>query len=351
MTSPFAVTPVGLLQLTTPHPPTLPTNSSVYRKVFLYLCMLTLFPPLEMLYFYFFFIYLFYIASPMYRVLLAIYWTNMFFEIDGFPSSSGWGGKWWPFRKFCRSLRCWHWIREYFDGELVKTAELPGGKPYLMCYHPHGIISMGLQGSLALEACGFSETFPGVDRSVATLVASFKIPFFREWILMNGFIACGRKTLMYHLNRNKTVVLVPGGANEALHSHPGMFKLHLKNRKGFVRIALLTGASLVPCLGMGENEMFHTLDNESDGFFPQMLYKVQVFLMKRFTFSFPLMSHILPFREKVTCVVGAPLACPKTEDPSQEVIDKYHKLYVDSLTKLYEKHKDYYGKGIKLEIV
>ncbi len=198
-------------------------KESWIRNILLHINMLVLFPPLEMLYFYIFFIYLFCVSGTILRTLLGIYWINMFFELDGAPSGGGWDLPNYRYREFCRKLRCWDWVRQYFDGEVVKTAELPPSHNYLMCYHPHGIISMGLQGALALNACDFTSKFPGIDRSVATLVASFKIPFFREWILMNGFISCGKKTLLKLLTHRepnpKSVVLVPGGVSEPLRKH------------------------------------------------------------------------------------------------------------------------------------
>ncbi len=115
----------------------------------------------------------------------------------------------------------------------------------------------------------------------------------------------------------------------------------------------MSGASLVPCVGFGENEMYFTVDNQSPSFFAQQIYKVQTFLMKRFTFSFPIMTHLLPLREKVTVVVGSPIHLDKlaTPEPSQELVDKVHKQYCDEIVKLYNDHKEYYGKNIPIELV
>lgn len=41
--------------------------------------------------------------------------------------------------------------------------------------------------------------------------------------------------------------------------------------------------------------------------------------------------------------VGEPLLVPKIEKPSQEVVDKYHALYMDALCKLFDQHKTQYG--------
>jgi 2-acylglycerol O-acyltransferase 2 len=49
---------------------------------------------------------------------------------------------------------------------------------------------------------------------------------------------------MYILNgkeKGRILTLVVGGAAESLFAHPGLNRIVLKNRKGFVRIALKTG--------------------------------------------------------------------------------------------------------------
>ena len=52
-----------------------------------------------------------------------------------------------------------------------------------------------------------------------------------------------------------------GGAEEALEAKKDDFSLIIKNRKGFVKIAIQNGADLVPIYAFGENELFDQLDN------------------------------------------------------------------------------------------
>ena len=51
-----------------------------------------------------------------------------------------------------------------------------------------------------------------------------------------------------------SVAIVVGGAAEALDARPGWAVLTLARRKGFVKMALKTGASLVPVFAFGEGE-------------------------------------------------------------------------------------------------
>lgn len=54
-----------------------------------------------------------------------------------------------------------------------------------------------------------------------------------------------------------------GGATESLYSYPGTMDLVLQRRTGFIRVALQTGASLVPVINFGENELYNTVRGSS----------------------------------------------------------------------------------------
>lgn len=41
--------------------------------------------------------------------------------------------------------------------------------------------------------------------------------------------------------------------------------------------------------------------------------------------------------------MGEPLAVPKVENPSRELVDRYHELYISALLKLFDENKTKYG--------
>lgn len=53
-----------------------------------------------------------------------------------------------------------------------------------------------------------------------------------------------------------------GGAQEALNARPGMYKLVLKRRKGFVKLAIETGTPIVPVFSFNEVEVYDQPSNE-----------------------------------------------------------------------------------------
>lgn len=97
--------------------------------------------------------------------------------------------------------------------------------------------------------------FPGIRPKIATLDMHFYIPFMREVIRLWGLVSCSKQSLLHYLNKSNdpkhsdnrdgftsnAVALLVGGAEESLESHPGRYVLTLKNRKGFVKIAIRSG--------------------------------------------------------------------------------------------------------------
>lgn len=70
--------------------------------------------------------------------------------------------------------------------QLVKTAELPPTRNYVLGSHPHGIICAGAFSAFCTEACGFSRAFPGLNSSLALLAGLFYLPVYREYMMSSG---------------------------------------------------------------------------------------------------------------------------------------------------------------------
>ena len=155
-----------------------------------------------------------------------------------------------------------------------------------------------------------------------------------------GVIAVSKKAIIGALSRGKSIFIVIGGASEALDARPGDHCIVLGRRKGFVKIALQTGAHLVPVFSFGENLIYDQPENPRGSF----VRKIQVMLKSTIGVTLPLPMGrgvfnytfgLLPFREQLTTIVGAPIELPKIEKPTIEEIDQYHALYIERLSQLY----------------
>ena len=141
------------------------------------------------------------------------------------------GRKWTPMRHF----PLWKHFRDYFPIKLVKTAEIDPKHNYIFSVHPHGIICYGIFGNFATEANRFSKLFPGLRSRLLTLQEQFLMPFHRELILWMGICSATRPSMDWLLSKEgkgNALVLIPGGAIEALDAIPGKFDITLENRKG-----------------------------------------------------------------------------------------------------------------------
>ncbi|GAB1600364.1 2-acylglycerol O-acyltransferase 1-like [Argonauta hians] len=245
----------------------------------------------------------------------------------------------------------WKYFSAYFPIKLIKTAELDPSKNYIVGYHPHGIMSAGAFANFATNATGFKDIFPNMHQYLCILTGQFRFPFFREYLMSSGCCSVSKTSLSWLLNqkeKGKFITIVVGGAVEATEANPGQFKLKIKNRKGFIKLALQHGTPLLPVYSFGENDLFLQLSAEKR----QWLKWFQLRFTKFMGFS-PVIFHgrgifnytfgILPFRKPVNTVVGKPIDVPLIENPSKEEVEKIHTIYLKSLYELFEEYKGRYG--------
>ncbi|XP_061402540.1 2-acylglycerol O-acyltransferase 2-A-like, partial [Musca vetustissima] len=247
--------------------------AGIYIYVFMFL------PFVSMLLAAFFVLYLNYIG----RVLMLIYLTYIYFDhkfrasaLDGI----GWGS--------LRNNAMTDHQRDYFPVELIKTADLTPDRNYLIACFPHGIFGIGIASNMGNNIGKWMKMFPGIRPKIATLDMHFRIPFMREIIRLWGLVSCSKQSLMYYLKKSNdpkhpdnrdgftsyAVALLVGGAEESLESRPGRYVFVLKNRKGFVKIAIRSGAPIVPSLSFGEVDIYDQVDNPPNS----MLRKFQTFV-------------------------------------------------------------------------
>lgn len=248
--------------------------------------------------------------------------------------------------EFLRKLKFWRYQRNYFPVKLVKTVEITPDTTYMFSFFPHGILVFGASTNFLSDVNHFDKAFPGIKPYIITLSSVFNIPILRDLVLIFGLCASSKESILHILKGppGNACVLVVGGVAEALRSVPGTYKLVLKHRKGFVKLALQAGSSLVPVFSFGET-------NAYDQIYSDWYRWLQVKL--RSTFGIPMVivkgrgifSHslrILPYQVPITTVVGKPITLPKVENPTQELVDEYHQIFIKELTNLFDKYKGKY---------
>ncbi|XP_069469911.1 diacylglycerol O-acyltransferase 2-like [Ambystoma mexicanum] len=292
--------------------------------------------------FLFVFIYLtftvFWPVSILYLTWILLDWNT--------PEQGGRRSMW------VRNWTVWKYFRDYFPIQLVKTHPLLPSRNYIIGYHPHGILCIGAFCNFITESTGFSEKFPGIRPFLATLAGNFRLPVLREYMMSGGLCPVNRSSIEFLLSQNGTgnaVAIVVGGAAESLSCRPGMTTLILKERKGFVKMALKHGADLVPAFSFGENELYRQVVFEEGSWMRAIQERIRklVGVAPCFFYGRSLTSAdskgFLPYARPITTVMGEPVTLPKVENPSRETVDLYHAMYTRSLVKLFNDHKTKYG--------
>jgi len=289
-----------------------------------------------------FFIYLMF---TQYYYIPILYFSWIYYDRKT-PSQGGRPFKWMRQRCFYKN------VVNYFPITLHKTANLDPEENYIFGYHPHGILPFGVFGNF-VPSFNFNALFPGITPKIVTLDLNFVFPICRDLMLFRGHISSKKESIEWALTKCGTgnaIVLVVGGAQEALDAVPNTMKLTIKSRKGFVKIALMNGASLVPVISFGENETYYQSGNNDES----VTRKIQITLKKLLSFSLPLFwgrgifqysFGILPYRTPIHTVVGKPIEVNRISEPTKEQIDELHERYMKELLDLYNINKSKYSKN------
>lgn len=191
------------------------------------------------------------------------------------------------------------------------------------------------------------EKFPGLEWRIAIINIVTQIPFFAQLMKGLGAITTDRSSIENSLNSGKSVVIVPGGAEESLLSRPSELAIIIENRKGFIKVAVDQGVPLVPVLSVGENLLYKQMRLTPGGLGENLVRK-----FKKLTgFVVPPVSGrgifqesfgLLPHRREIVMVVGEPIFVERLQrnDPAfDSMVNYYHKEFMLQLERLYALHR------------
>lgn len=229
--------------------------------------------------------------------------------------------------KILRNILCKMKASEYFkDYKLILEDDLELSKSKtLFTFHPHGYFATGLYlAHLNNPVLKNNE------------IIGSRMALYYPWggIIMKflGVEGSNPENFELLMKENKNLSLIPGGFEESTLTQYGKQRLYLKNRKGFIKLALKHGYNIHPVYTFGETNMMNSLSNEYLGL---ILNKI------KFPGTIPYSKNIiLPNnKEELLTVIGKRIIMPKIENPSQKDIDNYHDIYVKNLKDLYIKNK------------
>ncbi|KAJ3665002.1 hypothetical protein Zmor_000524 [Zophobas morio] len=242
--------------------------------------------------------------------------------------------------------KVWSYPTAYYP---VNLALAPGfnldpKRNYLFCFFPHGIIPNAIYVGLTSGACEFQRMYPQFQVQIALLRILLFTPFWREVLMGMGLVSCTAKSLNHLLSRpegGRIVLLSPGGAMEAYYGRPQKYTFLIKDRKGFIKMALRHGSPLVPVIAFGEPDLFDQIINEKIRPIQEFIRKYVgiapiIFYGTGFIFRYGLVPRKVP----LTCALGKPIEVEKVENPTNEEINSLHAKFVQELKDLFDLYKD-----------
>lgn len=151
-------------------------------------------------------------------------------------------------------------IPKYFEYE--EYHETPdsefraSSKNFIVGAHPHGVFSFcGVCAAVMTHGApdGFGAALPQEAPTAAASVTKL-FPILKDVLAIFGLVDASSKTLSKRLSKPRgTFVLYIGGMIELFYSSPKEEVVFLKERKGFIKLALRSGADVVPVYMFGSH--------------------------------------------------------------------------------------------------
>lgn len=206
----------------------------------------------------------------------------------------------------------------------------------LFGFHPHGVSCIGF----GVNGC-WSKKFrelAGLDtRFLVDKVSRSDNPFLKVICDLHGGIdILNRKTLEDCMSQKMNVAFVPGGVQEATIASFGKERVWIQKRTGFIKYALEHGYKVTPIYTFGESTSYYTFSSLLD---VRLWINEEMGLPAVLVFGLSLLPLLPRSSSSILTVVGKPIELPKIEEPTSEDVEKWHKVYCEALSELFEQHK------------
>ena len=219
------------------------------------------------------------------------------------------------------------------DADAVKNSGVA-----LFAIEPHDILPVSI--------FVFNDCLKGIpNHKCLGCVASFcfNMPFMKHIYTWVNATPADKQNLIKMITSGISPVLCPGGVQEVtLMESDKECVLYLKSRFGFIKLALQYGIPIFPVFAFGLRKSYISWVPKN-----KLLVNIgrKVGFMPLFFFGVWCLPFAPPYPVDYTVVVGSPITIPKIADPSNGEVQKYHTLYIEKLTELFESRKVEYDMG------
>jgi 1-acyl-sn-glycerol-3-phosphate acyltransferase len=212
--------------------------------------------------------------------------------------------------------------------------------PRIMVAPPHGVFPYGNILAILVypSVCGHS--FRGLAASSA-----LRPPIFKQILRSIGIIDASRNVARKALENKESLGISTGGVAEVFETNADDECIVLKERIGLIKLAIRTGADLVPCYLFGNTKVLSCWAGEGIPGARNILETISrkvgfalIIIHGRFGLPIPRRVPVLGVMGK-----GIPTHHLKCEEPTKEQIDIIQKLLLDEMEEIFDRYKPLYG--------
>lgn len=243
------------------------------------------------------------------------------------------------------------------------------GTPVLIGLEPHGVLPLQMAAIAeyylfdgAIRTARDHECFKNEEErqrlrdafAVSSAFASssiFYVPLVRHLWPWLGLDPISRYHVKKVLSNGGVAVIVPGGVSEVLKMEKKREVVYLRKRYGFVKIAIQTGAALMPAYAFGATRTYSWWRLGP----PLMTKKLAERISKILLFA-PIVFWgrffgPCPRKVPLVTVYGPPIEVKQTDEPTQEHIREVLDKFIEGMKKVYYENRDEFGyEGIELVV-
>lgn len=236
--------------------------------------------------------------------------------------------------------------------------------------HPHGVIP--IHGYLWCAFC--DQHFTSRYGFGALTDIAMRLPLLRHVMTWLSSTTATKRVLLQNMDNGENMYILPGGVSEIFLACPGRHVIKTP-RRGLMKLALQTGALLVPTYVFGANDFYtqlatcgmeklssvKTKKSDFTNLFGKFQRRISRFARGGFTFFWGQYFSPLPYEVQCSMVLGDPiepvpgtlgqqktsvggkLTCKQIKEPTDQQIDELLHRYTDALIRLFEQYKDQAG--------
>lgn len=239
------------------------------------------------------------------------------------------------------TLTCWMAtnVVKYFSFRFITEDRIPANAIHIFVCPPHGVFPYGNILSILGFPAIMGFTFKGLAASSA-----LRVPGFKQILRSIGVIDASRNVARNALDNGHSIGISTGGVREVFETNEHHETILLKERIGMIKLAIRTGADVVPCYMYGNTHALSCWAGEGIGarnLLESISRKVgfaTIIIYGRFGLP-------IPYRVPILGVMGKPIPTKQIqcEEPTMEQVSEIQAILLKEMQALFDRYKDLYG--------